>query len=133
MTPIMTEKEVNRISMLGLAHVGDGVYELLVRTWLCKNGHTAIHELHKLTVSYVKAPAQAAAVARISGALTAEETEVYKRGRNTKVHGIPKNAEISEYHAATGLEALFGWLWLLGRTDRINFLFDLIMEENDAS
>lgn len=129
----MAEAEVNRISMLGLAHIGDGVYELLVRTMLCTGGHVAIHELHKQTVSMVKAPAQAEAVKKILPILTDKELEIYKRGRNTKVHGVPKNAEVMEYHAATGLEALFGWLWLLGRTDRIKILFSAITENTDAT
>lgn len=129
--PGMSLPEVNRISMLGLAHIGDGVYELLIRTMLCSQGHNAVQQLHRMTVSYVKAPAQAKAAEKIQPLLTEEEHAVYKRGRNTRVNSVPQNADIGQYHAATGLEALFGWLYLLGRRDRINELFSAIVEENE--
>ena len=127
--PKMDIRDVNAVSMLGLAHVGDGVYELLVRAMLCQNGHKQVNDLHRLTVSYVNAPAQAKAIRRIMDSLTPEETEVYKRGRNARVNSVPQHANIGEYHAATGLEALFGWLYLLGRRERIGELFAKIMEE----
>ena len=125
----MTLREVNQISILGLAHIGDGVYELLTRTMLCMQGHSAVKELHRLTVSYVNAPAQAKAVEKIIPVLDGDEAALYKRGRNARVNSIPQNADISEYHAATGLEALFGWLYLQGKRDRINELFSVIMED----
>ena len=127
--PNMSAAEVNRISMLGLAHVGDGVYELMTRTMLCLDGHTAIGELHRLTVSHVKAPAQARAAQKLLPLLDEEETGIYKRGRNAHVHGVPQGANAGEYHAATGLEALFGYLYLLGRQQRLNTLFAAIMED----
>ncbi len=127
--PHMSAEEVNRISMLGLAHVGDGVYELLVRTMLCAEGRQAIQDLHRATVSYVNAPAQARTAERLLPQLSEEESAVYRRGRNAKVHGVPQNASAAEYHSATGLEALFGWLYLLGRTERVNELFALAMED----
>lgn len=128
-SPQMSLNEVNSISMLGLAHIGDGVYELLVRTMLCAQGHSAVQQLHKLTVAQVNAPAQAAAVKKILPGLSDEELAVYKRGRNAKVNSIPQRASEAEYHAATGLEALFGWLYLRGRRDRISELFAMIMGE----
>lgn len=128
-SPQMSLNEVNSISMLGLAHIGDGVYELLVRTMLCAQGHSAVQQLHKLTVAQVNAPAQAAAVKKILPGLSDEELAVYKRGRNAKVNSIPQKASEAEYHAATGLEALFGWLYLRGRRDRISELFAMIMGE----
>ncbi len=128
-SPQMSLNEVNSISMLGLAHIGDGVYELLVRTMLCAQGHSAVQQLHKLTVAKVNAPAQAAAVKKILPSLNDEELAVYKRGRNAKVNSIPQRASETEYHAATGLEALFGWLYLRGRRERISELFDMIMGE----
>lgn len=131
--PHMSASEVNAISMLGLAHIGDGVYELLTRTMLCKQGHSAAAKLHRLTVSYVNAPAQAAAVKKIMPLLTAQELAVYKRGRNAKVNSVPQKATEGEYHAATGLEALFGWLYLQGETQRIDSLFAAIMEDDDAT
>lgn len=129
----MSVQEVNKLSMLALAHVGDGVYELLFRSRLCLMGHSSVSSLHKLTVSHVNAVSQAKAAEKILPHLEGDELAVYKRGRNTKVNSVPHNANIGQYHAATGLEALFGWLYLLGRTDRIKLLFDLIVEEENAS
>lgn len=126
--PEMDVHDINRISMLGLAHIGDSVYELLVRTMLCATGHQAVNDLHKLTVSYVNAPAQARAAEKILAELTDDEQAVYKRGRNCKVNSVPHNATLGQYHAATGLEALFGWLYLKGETERIDALFARIME-----
>lgn len=128
--PNMNITEANAVSMLGLAHVGDGVYELLTRTMLCSKGHTGVADLHRRTVAIVNAPAQAKAAERMLPLLTSEEMAVYKRGRNTKVNSIPQKADIGQYHAATGLEALFGWLYLLGRTERINELYAACVEED---
>ena len=128
LSPRMTEAEVNQISMLGLAHIGDGVYELLTRTRLCVEGHSAAGELHRLTVARVKAPAQAKAMEKLLPHLTEEELALYRRGRNAHVHGVPQGASVGEYHAATGLEALFGWLYLQGRQERLNALFQAAME-----
>ncbi|MED9995160.1 MAG: ribonuclease III [Clostridiales bacterium] len=124
--PEMPVQDVNKISMLGLAHVGDAVYELLYRSKLCTDGHTAVAEMHRMTVAFVRAEAQAEAAAKLLPVLTQDETSVFKRGRNAKVNSVPHNADIGQYHAATGLEALFGWLYLLGRTERINELFNII-------
>ena len=129
--PEMPVQDVNKISMLGLAHVGDAVYELLYRSKLCTDGHTAVAEMHRMTVAFVRAEAQAEAAAKLLPVLTTEEASVYKRGRNAKVNSVPHNADIGQYHAATGLEALFGWLYLLGRTDRINELFNVITGGTD--
>ena len=129
LSPNMNPEQVNQISMLGLAHIGDAVYELLVRARLCTAGHKAVLDLHRSTVALVNAPAQAKAMTRILPLLTAEETAVFKRGRNAKVHSVPQHAELAEYHAATGLEALFGWLYLQGKTARIGELFTAVMEE----
>ena len=115
---------VRAISSLGLAHLGDGVFELMVRSWLCLHG--------KATSRYVAAPAQARAVERILPLLTGEEGDVFRRGRNTSPHSVPQNASRADYQAATGLEALFGWLWLQGRTERLNQLFAVIMEEEEC-
>lgn len=127
--PDMTEEQANRISMLGLAHVGDGVYELLTRSMLCQLGHTSVAELHTLTVKQVNAGAQAKAAAAILPMLSEAELRLYKRGRNAKVNSVPHNAHLGDYHSATALEALFGWLYLQGRIDRVNQLFARIAEE----
>jgi ribonuclease-3 family protein len=131
--PNMSEKEVNGISMLGLAHVGDGVYELLIRSMLCETGHTAVADLHRRTVKMVRAEAQAEAMEIIKPMLDESEIAVYKRGRNARVNSVPKHADIHQYHAATGFEALFGWLYLQGKLERINELFNAIMENNNAT
>lgn len=129
----MTQQEANKLSMLALAHVGDGVYELLFRTKLCLDGHSNVSSLHKLTVSNVNAVAQAKAVEKIMPFLDNDELAVYKRGRNTKVNSVPHNANIGQYHAATGLEALFGWLYLQGKSERIKELFTIITEDSNAT
>ena len=127
--PQMSAQDLNKISMLGLAHIGDGVYELLIRTMLCTQGHAAVGELHRLTVARVRAPAQAKAMERLLPLLDEGELALYKRGRNAHVHGVPPGASVGEYHAATGLEALFGWLYLQGRQERIEELFAAVMED----
>ena len=121
--------DIRAISTLGLAHLGDGVFELLVRSWLCLHGKATNKGLHKATVKYVAAPAQAAAAEKIIPLLTEEEGDVFRRGRNTSPHSVPKAASRADYQTATALEALFGWLYLQGRTERINRLFERMMEE----
>ena len=130
--PQMTRAEINQISALGLAHCGDAVFELLVRTWLCAHGGVKAKNLHRETVAYVSAPAQAARMERMLPLLTEEEEEFYRRGRNAHVRGIPKNATHEQYSKATGLECLFGSLDLLGRRERINELFLQTMEVDHA-
>ena len=127
--PQLPAKEVNQMNMLALAHVGDAVYELLVRAKLCREKKASVMQLHRLTVEQVRAEAQAEAVQKLLPCLSEEELAVYKRGRNTKVNSAPHHAEIAQYHAATGLEALFGWLYLQGKTERIGELFTIITEE----
>ena len=125
---VLTEGQLKSMSVLGLAHIGDAVYELLVRTWLCAHGKTTSKGLHFETVSYVRAPAQARAAVKIMDILAEEELAVFRRGRNAKVNSVPKNADIADYHAATGLETLFGYLYLKGAKERINVLFAAIVE-----
>ena len=127
--PQLPLKEVNQMNMLALAHVGDAVYELLVRSMLCSAKNAPVMQLHRLTVQRVRAEAQAEAVGKLLPLLTEEELAVYKRGRNTKVNSAPHHADIAQYHAATGLDALFGWLYLQGKTERIGELFTAITEE----
>jgi len=127
--PVPGEVNPNTISALGLAHIGDGVFELMVRAYLCRQGGLTAGELHKKTVGIVAAPAQAAAMKKIEPALTEEEHDVFRRGRNAKVHSTPQHATLAEYHAATGLETLFGWLYLKGNTQRLNELFAIITED----
>ena len=116
------------LSSLGLAHLGDSVFEVMVRSWLCMHKALKVKDLHRATVTYVAAPAQAARFLKIESMLTEEETDVFRRGRNTAPHSVPKAASRGEYQTATGLEALFGWLYLQGRTQRLNELFAAMME-----
>lgn len=121
--------DIRSISNLGLAHVGDCVYELMIRSWLCVHGKATNRGLHKATVKYVAAPAQAKAAEKILPVLTQEESDVFRRGRNSSPHSIPKAASREEYQMATALEALFGYLWLKGEIERLNELFSIMMEE----
>lgn len=121
-------EQISRVSNLGLAHIGDCVYELMVRSYLVYHGKSTAGGLHKSTVKYVSAPAQAQAAQQIKDMLTDDEMTVYKRGRNSRVNSVPKNAKLSQYHAATGLETLFGYLYLTGEKDRLDKLFCKIME-----
>lgn len=121
--------QIRAVSNLGLAHIGDSVYELMVRSWLCLHGKATNRGLHKATVKYVSAPAQAKASEKIISMLTPDETDVFRRGRNSSPHTIPKASTREEYQAATALEALFGFLWLKGDTKRLNELFDALMED----
>ena len=113
---------------LGFAYLGDAVYEVMVRAWLCLHGKLTPGRQHKAALAYVAAPRQAALLERILPLLTQEEAQVLKRGRNASPHSYPKGATRQEYLAATGLETLFGWLYLRGETDRLNTLFETMME-----
>ena len=124
-----TPQQVNAISNLGLAHVGDGVYELLCRAYLCHKGDQTVLKLHRDTVDMVKATTQAKYADILKNHLTEEEFAYYRRGKNAHTHAAPKSASRAEYAKATGLEALFGVLYLLGRTDRLNELFHILLEE----
>ena len=124
-----TKQQVDAISNLGLAHMGDGVYEVLCRSYLCARGGLTVGKLHKDTVSLVRAPAQAAFADKLLPRLNEEELGYYRRGKNSHVHAVPKGATREQYAKATGVEALFGALWRLGRTDRAIELFNLVMEE----
>jgi len=126
----LTLQQVNAISNLGLAHIGDGVYELMCRAHLCASGEQTVLKLHKDTVQLVKAPAQAAFADKLKPFLTEEELDFFRRGKNAHTHASPKSATRAEYAKATGLEALFGALYLLGRTGRLNELFAIIMKED---
>ena len=126
-----TINQVNAISTLGLAHLGDGVYELMCRAHLCAAGTQTVLKLHKNTVSLVKASTQAAFADKIKPFLTEEEQDFFRRGKNAHTHAAPKSASKAEYAKATGLETLFGALYLLGRTERLDELFSLVMAEQN--
>ena len=125
----MTDDQLRTISSLGLAQMGDAVFEILVRTWLCAHGKATGKGLHQATIALVRAESQAEMAGRILPLLTEEEAAVFRRGRNAQVHSVPPHASRAQYGEATALESLFGWLWLRGRKDRINELFCVMMEE----
>lgn len=127
--PHLTPDELRAISAIGLAHMGDAVYETLVRTWLCVHGKATGKELHRATIALVCAQKQAELAQRVLPQLTEEELAVYKRGRNANVHAMPRSATPAQYHAATGLECLMGWLYLRGDKERAEHLFHAMMEE----
>ena len=124
-----TPAQVNTISNLGLAHVGDGVYELMCRTYLCCQGDKTVLNLHKKSVEMVNATTQARFVEKLLPHLTEEEQAYYRRGKNAHTHAAPKAASRQDYAKATGLECLFGALYLLGQQDRLNQLFHILIEE----
>ena len=123
-----TKAEVDAISNLGLAHMGDCVFEILCRSYLCAKGGKTVDKLHRETIQMVKATSQARFVEKLLPLLSEEELAWYRRGKNSHVHAVPKSATPAEYAKATGVEALFGALYLLGRTERINEIFKTVMD-----
>ena len=125
----MDKRQIDSISNLGLAHIGDAVFELLCRSWLCGHGGQNVGKLHRSTVALVNAQAQAVLAAHMLPLLTEEELALYRRGKNSHVHAVPKGVTPQEYAQATGVEALFGALYLAGKTQRVNQIFVTVMEE----
>ncbi|MCQ4894398.1 Mini-ribonuclease 3 [Anaerotruncus sp. DFI.9.16] len=121
----LQEQNPKLLSPLTLAFLGDAVYELCVRQRVVAEGNCPVNDMHRKAVKLVNAAAQSDAFERISGALTEEELAVYKRGRNANATSSPKHAALADYRRATGVEALFGYLYLKGETERIGELFDL--------
>ena len=125
----MTKAEIDAISNLGLAHMGDCVFEILCRGWLCAKGGKNVGNLHRDTIHMVKASSQAKFADKLLPRLTEEEKSFYRRGKNSHVHAVPKSATPAEYAKATGVESLFGGLYLMGQTERLNEIFVTVMEE----
>lgn len=115
------------MSGLSLAFIGDAAYELLVRQYVLSQGEARVQELHRATVDLVNAAFQAKAAELLADMLTEEELSYYKRGRNANASHTPKNKSEAEYHRATGFEALFGYLYLAERFDRMEKLFHIII------
>ncbi len=128
----LDKKDIDAISNLGLAHMGDCVFEILCRGWLCARGGKNVGNLHRDTIRMVNANAQSAFVDKLLPHLNEEELSYYRRGKNAHVHAVPKSCTPADYAKATGLEALFGALWLSGQTARLNELFKTVMEEDHA-
>lgn len=119
-------KEANLYNSLVLAYLGDTLYDIYVRSRLvCENEDLSAHKLHVKSISYVKAHGQSRAILAIEDSLSDEELAVYKRGRNTKSFTVPKNADVGEYRRATGFEALLGWLYVKGRTERLEEIMEM--------
>lgn len=117
------ESEVRELSPLALAYIGDACFEILVRSEILdvrKNPN----KLHRESIRFVRAKSQRELIEKVEDKLTEEEMKIFKRGRNAKSHTVPKNADPIDYRMATGLEALFGYLYLLKRYDRIRELFE---------
>lgn len=128
----MPQNNINSYSPLALAFMGDAVYEVLVRRALVARANCPAGRLHEMSVELVRASAQAAAANQLLPHLSEEELAVFKRGRNAHPTHLPRGAKIGDYHAATGLEALFGWLYLNGQMERIDCLFAIILEASGA-
>lgn len=128
----LSKPEIDAISNLGLAHMGDCVFEILCRAYLCARGEKTVDRLHRDTIAMVNAPAQAQFADRMLPLLTEEERSYYRRGKNAHVHAVPRGATPAEYAKATGVEALFGYLYLSGRKERANELFQLVMEDSNG-
>lgn len=109
-----------KFSTLTLAYIGDAVYEVYIRTKLLENGDMKVNKLHKIAKNYVSAKAQCAIVTKLLEELCEDEISIFKRGRNTKVNTKAKNADLHEYHTATGLEALIGYLYLSKKEKRLD-------------
>lgn len=124
----MPADDLRAVSSIGLAHVGDAVFELLVRSWLCARGKATGKGLHRASIAIVCAESQARRAERVVPVLTEEELAVFRRGRNAQVHSVPSHASRAQYGEATALEALFGWLYLSGKRERVNELFAMMME-----
>ena len=129
--PSLPRDRLLEISSIGLAHMGDAVFELLVRAWLCAHGGATGRGMHRAAVSLVCAESQAEKAEKILPLLTEEERGGFRRGRNAQIHTVPHHASRAQYGEATALEALLGWLYLQGELERINELFCRMMEEED--
>lgn len=115
----LERQEIGRYSPLALAYIGDGVYDLVIRTIVVGEANTSANRLHRRTSSMVKASAQAAMIESLMESLDEEELSVYRRGKNAHSPTVAKNATLSDYHKATGFEALMGYLYLTDRFERM--------------
>ena len=119
-------KAPNQYNPLVLAYLGDTLYDIYVRTRLVQeNENMLAHKLHVEAIKYVKAHGQSEAIGIIEPELTEAELSAYKRGRNSKSYTVPKNANVGEYRRATGFEALIGWLYVGGMTERMNEIMEM--------
>ena len=124
--------DVNNLSPLTLAFVGDTVFDLFVREMLVCQANRSVNKLHKCATEYVKASAQSEIINRLMPHLTERETAIFKRGRNAHTRHKAKNASECDYHMATGFEAVFGYLYLSGDIERLRELFSIAVENADS-
>lgn len=120
--------DLRTYSPLTLAYIGDAVFEIIIRTLIVEKGQRAANTLHKHTTKIVCAQTQAKMIDAVYGSLTEEEQDIYRRGKNTKIHSSAKNASLSDYRKATGFEALCGYLFLKDDTVRITFIIRQALE-----
>lgn len=125
---LKTDVELNTMSPLVWAYVGDAIYELHIRTYLVTTTKLKLHRLHIETISFVKAKAQANILEKLQNSLNEEEADIVRRTRNTENHHIPKNTEVKDYQYATALEGLIGYLYLSGREERLKEILDLCIK-----
>lgn len=130
MTEFMYTGDLREVPISVLAYIGDAVYELRIRLHLCQKSNAKSGALHRETIKWVRAAAQAAAVDRLLPLLSEAETMIYRRGRNSQPSSIPKNADPADYMAATGFEAVIGYLYLKGDQDRLDHLLEEILEDS---
>jgi ribonuclease-3 family protein len=123
--------DIRTFSPLPLAYLGDCVYELVIRSYLMAKGNRPVKALHKAAEDYVKAQTQAQMAGLLLPELTEEEKGIFQRGRNASPSSVAKNAKLSDYHMATGLEALFGYLYMKGQIDRVLELVGRFMEADE--
>lgn len=124
--------DIHSLSPLNLAFVGDSVYDLLVRQYLVSLANRPVKELNSMKVTLVNCKSQAQSAKSIFDVLSEEELDIYKRGRNVKINTASKHSTLADYHSATGLEALFGYLYLSGQTERIKELFNKIIDTTEV-
>lgn len=130
---VLTLEEVRALNPLVLAYIGDAVYEVFIRTTLvAMEPNKTAHQLHVMSIEYVKAHAQSDIIHKISDFLTEEEIWIVKRGRNTKSGTVPKNADVVEYRVATGFEALIGYLYLIGNIKRLREVLEASIMDDSA-
>lgn len=122
-----SETQINQMSPLTWAYVGDAVYELYIRNYLINTTNLKPNKLHREAIKYVKAGAQAEILHKIQNDLTEKEQEIVRRARNTQNHHLPKNANVHEYMYSTALEGLIGYLYLTNQKDRLDELFEKII------
>lgn len=128
-----SETDIKSYSPLTLAYIGDAIFEMVIRTLIVEKGQRAANTLHKHTTKIVCAGTQAKMVEALAEELTEEESDIYRRGKNTKIHSSAKNASLSDYRKATGFEALCGYLYLTDRTDRVVWLIKKALELCDIA